>query len=677
LLDNFERLLPAAPQLAKLLASCPQLKMLVTSRAVLHVQSEYEFSVSPLALPKLDPLPSVEVLAESPAVALFLHRAQAVRLAFQLTEANARAIAQICVRLDGLPLAIELAAARSKLLSPQELLARLSHRLEVLTGGPQDLPVRQQTLRNTITWSYQLLDEGEQRLFRRFSVFAGGCTLEAAEALCTALDTEKRAGHLLERVTSLLDKSLLETIQQEGKESRLVMLETIREYGLEALSASGELEASRQTHAHYYLELADEAERELGGLQATNALEQLEREHDNLRAVMRWSLERGELGHSIEMALRLGAALQQFWRVRGHLSEGRNFLEQALVNSEGIEVPVRVKALLAAASLAYSQDDMDRAEALCEESLAQCRELGDTGGIALSLRLLGTIAYWRSDLGVASSLAEEAVTLFREVGDKDGIAWARADFAHALSQQGNYDRAIELHQAALALWREVGHKDRIARSHVCLAEMHYFSQGDPARVHTLLEEGLALCREVGYKEGIADCFCLSGRLALSQGDEALARSLVEESMVLYRELGNRQKTGESLFALGRIAESLGDYAAARAMCEESLVIGRAVGDNRNIAPRLEGLAGLFVAQGEPVRAVRLWGAADAQREAMGTPMPPVYRADYDRSVASARTQLGEQAFAAAWAEGRMMTLEQVLSGGEPAVIATPGMEDRQ
>jgi tetratricopeptide (TPR) repeat protein len=295
--------------------------------------------------------------------------------------------------------------------------------------------------------------------------------------------------------------------------------------------------------------------------------------------------------------------------------------------------------------------------------------------MALSLRLLGTIAYWRSNLGVASSLAAEALALFREVGDKDGIAWARADFAHALSQQGEYARAIALHEEALALWREVGHKDRIARSHVCLAEMLFFSQGDPARVHTLLEEGLALCREVGYKEGIADCFCLSGRLALRQGDAASARSLVEESMVLYRELGNRQKTGESLFALGRIAESLGDYAAARAKCEESLAIGRVVGDNRHLAPRLEGLAGLFVAQGEPVRAVRLWGAADALREAMGTPIPHVYRADYEHSVAAARAQLGEKAFAAAWAEGRMMTLEQVLSGGEPAGTFAPGREE--
>ena len=575
----------------------------------------------PLALPNLEQLPAREALADFPAVALFLQRAQAVRPDFQLTAANARDVAEICVRLDGLPLALELAAARLKLLSPQELLARLSHRLEVLTGGPLDLPMRQQTLRNTILWSYQLLDAREQRLFRRLSVFAGGCTLEAAEAVCAALDGEEGAGHILERVTSLLDKSLLQTVQQEGKESRLVMLETIREYGLEALVTSGEIEASRQAHANYYLELAEEAERELEGLQAAVALEQLEREHDNLRAVMRWSLERGEMGHSIEMALRLGGALWRFWDVRGHWSEGRNFLEWALAGSKEVAVPVQVKALRTAASLAFSQGDMDRTEALYEESLARCRELGDTGGIALSLRRLGDIACSRGNLGVASSLTEEA----------------------------------------LALFREVGHKEGIAQSHVCLAEMLFFSQGDPARAHTLLEEGLALSRELGHKAGIAWSLALSGRLALSQSDAASARCLIEESLVLYREMGDRWGIARSLFALGRVAESLGDYAAARALYEESLSIRSVVGDNRDIAFCLEGLAGLFVAQGEPVRAVRLWGAADGLRKAMGTPIPPVYRADYERSVAAARAQLGEKAFAAAWAEGRTMTPEQALT----------------
>jgi predicted ATPase/transcriptional regulator with XRE-family HTH domain len=675
LLDNFERLLPAAPHLTALLARCPQLKILVTSRAVLHVQGEYEVPVSPLALPDLESLPATESLVRYPAVALFIQRSQAVKPDFQLHDSNASAIAEICVRLDGLPLALELAAARSKVLSPQELLARLSHRLEVLTCGPRDLPERQQTLRNTLLWSYQLLDDQEQCLFRRLSVFAGGCTLEAISAVCAALDGEVGVRHLLEHVTSLLDKSLLQIIQQEGKESRIVMLETIREYGLEALVTSKELEVIRQAHASYYLQVAEKAERELGGLQAAVALERLEGELDNLRAVMRWSLEREEMGHGIEKALRLGAALWQLWRVRGHFSEGRNFLEQALVKSKGIEAPFRVKALMAAASLADSQDDTDRAEALCEESLALCRELGDTGGIALALRLLGTIAHRRNNLVEAYSLTEEALALFREVGDKDGIAWSLADSAHRVSHQGEYARGISLHEEALALWREVGHKDRIAQSHICLAEMLFVSQGDSARVHTLLEEGLALCRELGYKRGIACGMALSGQLALHQGDAALARHLIEESLVLCKEMGNREDIATSLFVLGEVAESLGDYVVAHARYEESLAIGRRVSDNRHIASCLEGLAGLYMAQGEPVRAVRLWGAAETLREAMGTPIPPVYRPDYERSVAATRSQLGEKTFAAAWADGQTMTLDQVLTVVEPAGTSAPGKEE--
>jgi predicted ATPase len=554
-LDNFEQLLEASPRLSNLLARCPYLTMLVTSRAVLRVQGEHEFPVPPLAVPDLTQLPPTASLPDYAAVALFLERAQAVQPTFQLTSANARPLAEICVRLDGLPLAIELAAARIKLLSPQALLARLSQRFAVLTSGARDAPARQQTLHNTIAWSYQLLDATEQRLFRRLSVFVGGCMLEAVEAVCAALDGEETG--VVDGVSSLLDKSLLKRIEPERQESRLVMLETIREYGWEALAASGELEASRQAHAHYYLQLAEEAERELRGVQAAVALERLEREHDNLQAVMQWFLERGELGHNIELALRLGGALWRFWNVHGHWSEGRAFLERALAESKGVAVPVQVKALRAAAKLADNQGDTDRAEALYEERLALCRGLGDTGGMALSLRILGTIAYGKGNLGVAYSRTEEALALYREVGDKEGIAQSLAEIAHVLREQGEYARAIALHEEALALFREAENMVSTAKSPICVAEMLFFSQGDPARVRTLLEEGLALSRELGYKASIAWSFALLGRLALSEGDEALARSLVEESLVLYRELGDREGIAKSLFALGRVAESLG------------------------------------------------------------------------------------------------------------------------
>ncbi len=576
LLDNFEQVVAAGVQLVDLLAACPRLKVLVTSREVLHVQAEREFTVPPLALPDPKHLPDLASLSHNAAVALFLQRAQAVKPDFQLTNANARAIAEICVRLDGLPLAIELAAARSKLLPPHTLLGRLEHPLQVLTSGARDVPARQQTLRSTIAWSYHLLDAMEQRLFRRLSVFVGGCTLDAAEALYAALCDEDGAVPVLDGVASLIDKSLLQQVEQEGKEPRLVMLETIREYGLERLIVDGEMEATRQAHAAYYLALAEKAEPELAGPQQAMWLERLEREHENLRAALSWWLEQGEAEQGMEMALRLAAALRRFWEVRAHWSEGRTVLERALAGSKGVAVPAQLKALKAAAHLAYVQGDTDRAEALSEECLARCRELGDTAGIALSLRLLGLIAWWRYNFGVAIPLTKESLALFREVGDKEGIAWALSNLGTLVEEQGEYARAISLKEESLALFREVGNIEGIAFSLVGLAEVLFLSQGDPAKLHTMLEEGLALCRGVGHKEGTAWALGLLGQVFLRQGDAVKARSLVEDSIVLSREIGDRN-IAWVLIVLGRVAASEGDYAAARALYEESLAVGREVG----------------------------------------------------------------------------------------------------
>ena len=303
LLDNFEQVVSAALQVMDLLDACPKLKVLVTSREVLRVRAEREFAVLPLALPDPIHLPALTVLSHYAAVTLFIQRAQAVKPAFQLTPMNARAIAEICVWLDGLPLAIELAAARVKLYPPQALLARLEQGLQILTSGARDVPVRQQSLRNTIAWSYDLLNAEEQQLFRWLSIFVGGCTLEAVEAICRSAGDERT--EVLQTVASLIDKSLVQQTGQD-EEPRLMMLETIREYGLECLAASKELEDTRQAHAQYYLALAAQVEPELSGPQQAEWLERLEREHDNLRAALHWSLEQGEAGHSMETALRLG-----------------------------------------------------------------------------------------------------------------------------------------------------------------------------------------------------------------------------------------------------------------------------------------------------------------------------------------------------------------------------------
>ncbi len=671
-----EQVASAAPRLADLLSGCPRLKILVTSRAVLHIHGEHEFAVPPLALPDLTHLPESESLAQYAAIALFLERAKAARSDFKMTGATMRAIAEICVRLDGLPLAIELAAARIKLLPPQALLTRLGHRLQVLTSGARDAPIRQQTLRNTLAWSYDLLDAEEQRLFRWLSVFVRSCTLEAVEGLYTALG--ETPADVLDGVTSLMDKSLLRQVEQEGEEPRLLMLATIREYGLEALAASGEMESTRRAHAAYYLALAEDAELELLGPQQAVWLERLEREHDNLRAALQWSLEQaGDEGaredeRGMEIALRFGGSLREFWRVHGHISEGRTFLERTLVAREGIEAFVQAKALIAAATLAYNQSDYNRTETLCQESLALYRELEDQPGIAHSVYFLGMVAWTRGDPPTARTLLAEALTLARATDDEERAAYTLFSLGLVASSQGEYARARALFEESLAIHRTLENKRGIAHTLSQLAQVLLLSQYDQAGVPSLLEECLAVSREIGFKEGVAASFWLSGQVTLGQGDLATARSLAEKSVALYKEMGHRYGTAESLAALGKVLASSGDYAAAYARYEESLAISGELGEQWVIAVYLVGLGEVVAAQRQLAWAVQLWGAAEAIRDAIGVPIPPVELADYERSLSAARAHLGERAFAAAWSQGRSMTPQQALAakGQKPAPSPT-------
>jgi predicted ATPase/class 3 adenylate cyclase len=663
LLDNFEQVVDAAPQIAELLTFCPQLKLLVTSREVLHVRSEREFAVPPLALPDPAHLPKLSALARTPAVALFLQRAQAARPEFKLTSTNARAVVEICVRLDGLPLAIELAAARMKLLSPQVLLARLDQPLTMLTGGARDVPARQQTLRNTIEWSYQLLNAREQRLFRWLSVFVGGCTLQAAEAVCELPDAE--AGQVLDGVASLVDKSLLKRVEQtaEGSDGRLLMLETIREYGVEMLTASGEDNAARLAHAGYFLRLAEEAEPALKGPLLVSWLDRLEREHDNLRVALQWALEQGRS----EIALRMGIALERFWVVRGLRNEGLAFLEQALAVRAGVAANIRAKALLVAARLAFNQSNYEQGEALAQEALGLFRELGDRRGIALSLNRLGVAAWRRGEYRSARVLLDEDLALFRDLGDRDRVAWSL--FMHGLldNKQGEYARAASRFEESLALFRELGNKRGIAASLKQLAGTLFVSQGSHDLIYPMLEQALSLDREVGDKEGMAVASLLLGWVALKQGDKATARRRAEEGLTLYRQMEHREGMAEALIMLGRVEAARGDYAFARTLYEESLAMAQEIGDQELIASGLEGLASVGAVQGELARAARLWGTAEAMREAIGAPLPPIERSDYEQAVATVRDHLGEEAFASAWAEGRAMTAEQVLISGERAI----------
>ena len=662
LLDNFEQVVGAAPLLADLLEACPDLKVLVTSREVLHLRAEHQFPVPPLALPDLTHLPEYTVLAQYPAVNLFLQRAQAVRPDVQLTPGNAAAIAALCIHLDGLPLAIELAAARVKWLAPRELLSRLDRRLQLLTGGACDLPERQQTLRNTITWSYDLLSAEEQRLFRLLAVFVGGCQLEAVEAVSRTLgDGTIPIWH---GVSSLVDKSLLQPMEQVGEGPRFIMLETLREYGLERLAAHGEEEATREAHAAYYLRLSEEAEQSPFGAEHTLWFQRLEREYDNLLAALRWSLEPGESGHRIVLALRLVEVLTGFWIRHGHFSEGRIFLERALAGSQGVMVPVRAKALAAATYVALNQGDLDWATTLSEENLALSRELGDTAGIAGILAQKGLIAQMRADLDAACSLGEEAVSLARETGDRFFIADVLHDLAFARLERGEYTRACAMYEECLAVFREMDHKTGIAASLHQLALALFLSLGDHERIHSLLDESFEIWKEIGSPNGIGVWSYLAGQVALYQGDAAQARTLLEESVTLYKEMGDRWHIAWSLSGLAKVEAIQGNYAVACTLYKENLALCRQMG-SKNIAPALEGLADVAVRQGQPAWAARLWGAAETLREVIRYPLPPVERADYEHAVAGARASLGEQAFTSLWAKGRNMSLEHVLADQEP------------
>ena len=672
LLDNFEQVVDAAPAIAELLAACPHLKILVTSRAALHLSGEHEFPLLPLALPDgTTPLP-VHELTQYAAIALFLQRAMAIKPDFDVTTANVQTIAMICRRLDGLPLAIELAAARIKLLPPQALLQRLIHPLNVLTGGRQNAPERHQTLRNTIAWSYHLLNTVEQQLFRRISVFVGSCSLEAIEALYSSYPD--RTMVVLDGVSSLIDKSLLRQIEQED-EPRIVMLETIREYALEMLDANGEERLCRHAHAVYYMKLAEESERELVGPQQASWLERLELEHDNLRAALDWLLQQdedtNETQRRMEIALRLVGALRRFWQMHGHLNEGQTFAEKALSASEGVPLSAqaRAKALIAAGTLASIQNDYDRTEAYCRESLLLFRELGDQQGMALSLFLLSVVPMMKGDNVAARSLTEEALALFREMGDKERVAWSLSTLGLLDTQEEKYASARDRYEESLAIHRKLSNKRGIAASLLRLAQLLVVSQGDQAALRSLLDEGLALNNELGEREGIANVHSLSAQLAFGQGDISNARAQVEKSIQLYREIGQRRALAESLAILARIALSEGERIEARVLYDESQEIARELNHMWLIATCLEGRASIAAGEGQLTWAVQLWGAADALRETIRVPIPLHERVEYERSIATARTRLAEKNFAAAWAAGRVMTPEQAITSQGNAVIA--------
>ena len=568
-LDNFEHLLPATPLVAELLAAAPDLAVLATSRAPLRLRGERERSVAPLAVPPgASEVPSLAGLAGVAAVRLFVERAQAVAPDFALTDQNGAAIAEVCRRLDGLPLAIELAAARVKVLSPAALLARLEKRLPLLTGGPRDAPARQRTVRDAIAWSYDLLTEEERRLFRWLAVFAGGFTLEAAEAV-TSRGVEQSSSREeasfssstprlsdsstpLDLLASLVDNSLLRAEADSAADGaaapRCTMLETIREYALERLEESGEAEAVRRVHAAWCLALAERAEPELTGPRQAAWLDRLEVEHANLRAALAWSLN----GDQAATAQRLVGALWHLWQVRGHVGEGRAWAEAAVALGDERPTTVRAKSLRAAALLAEYHGDYDQAVTRHEAAAVIWRALGDERNLARTLDHLGNCAHDRGDFARAADLHEQALALARKVGDTRGIASALGNLGIVAIILGQYELARRRLEEVLALMRELRHAHGVA---LALSNLGIVAvrEGDGARAVTLHEESLALWRELDDRDEAASALVNLGAAVRLLGDLDRANALYEEGRRLFEELGNRRRTAITIECLASLA----------------------------------------------------------------------------------------------------------------------------
>jgi non-specific serine/threonine protein kinase len=549
-----------------LLRRCPTLHLLATSRQPLGVAGETVRRLSPLALPDPRRLPPLEQLPRYGAIQLFLERVRASRLGFALTTQDAWAVVQICRRLDGIPLAIELAAARIGVLSVMQIEARLDDCFRLLAGGSRTDVPHHRTLRAAIDWSYDLLAPAEQALFRRLSVFAGGWTPEAAEAIGD--------GDVLERLAQLVVKSLV-VVDDQGEQARYRLLETVRQYGLDKLAVAGESTQTRDRHLAGCLELAVRVTSHPQGADRRAWLDEVEIEYDNLREALRWASE----SNQIELGLRLAGALGRFWIIRGYPGEGRRWLGELLAaDTQGSAA--RAAALLSAGSLASLQGDSERAMALGEQGLALHRALGDRAGVAGALQLLGTERYYQDEMAEATALLGEGLALYRELEDRSGTSQVLLVLGNLASTQGDHQRAVRLYQGSLELQQGLGSERLIATSLLNLADALYY---------------------------------------------------------------------------------LGDYAQARQHTTEALRLFWSVGDRRAVATGLEGIAGLAVVQGQADQAARLMGTAEALREEIAVPIAAMNQADYENIVAAVRGELTDGAFAAAWAAGRAISVEEAIS----------------
>jgi predicted ATPase/DNA-binding SARP family transcriptional activator/Tfp pilus assembly protein PilF len=673
-LDNFEHLTKAAPLVTELLSAASHTKVLVTSRVLLHVYGEHLHPVLPLKLPRPGRVAEPESMVQPEAVQLFIERARAVKPDFALTRENYRTLAALCSRLDGLPLAIELAAARVRQISPQAMLSQWAKEsggspLQTLTGGPRDLPARHKTLRNAIAWSYNLLDAREQAVFRRAGVFKGGWTQEAAEKIIG----EPRIGNdyparvsspdspVVDLLESLVDTNLFQQAEV-GNEIRFSMLETIREYTLERLVECRELDALRHRHAEFFLALAEMAKMHLSGPQQVVWMNRLEQEYGNLRAALKWSVD----CQNAEIALRLGSALGKFWYTYDPLywSEGRNWLEQALNLKQPEAVPfvVRANALNEAGVLAWAQIDYRHASLCFEECLALRKILGEKAGIASALGNLGLVTREQQDLARSRAYQEECLAIQRELGDKKGIATALSNLALVAADEGEYEYAISLYEESLVLNRELQNMAGLTLTLHNLGGLLVENRGDYSIALSMLMESLKLSRELGRNFFlIPHTLNHLGNLYLNRADFKQARDYFDESLNLSRESDNKYGIGHALHGLGRLDHLQGECEQAQEFYKKSVTALHEINAKVVIIWNLIALADLACGHGQFLRAATLLGASEKLRQITSTSLPLIRRDEYERAIANVRGQLDEAQFNEFWARGREMSVDQTVA----------------
>jgi predicted ATPase/class 3 adenylate cyclase len=655
LLDNVEHLLDGAVLAAALLAATSQLKVLATSRTRLRLRGEHVVALQPLALPEGAQLPAAH-LTQYAAVALFIARAREVAVDFEVTNTTAPAVAAICVQLDGLPLAIELAAARIRLFPPEALLQRLSNLQVLRMDGPRDAPARQRTLRATIAWSYALLDARTQVLFRRLGVFVGACALDAIAAVCGA--NEQGEEDVLDALAALVDHSLLRRRQGLAGEPRFSLLETIRAYAQEQLASSGEATSTRRRHAAYYLALAEEAEQGLRGPHQREWLRRLDQELDNLRAVLAWS-QTAEGDATI--GLRLAAALWWLWYFRGYFHEGRRWLQAVLALPAAESLPsARAKALASAGLLAWAQGDLVAARAWLSESVELGRALGDPQILAFALLWLAwQPSFTKEDTDAAAAYAAESLALYRALGSTWDEAHVLLCLLRAPLVQGDTTTARRLGEQSLALFRARGDSWGQAWA---LANLGFERRavGEDARAVTLLQESLAHSRELQDPWASSTILCTLGHLARTVGDDGEASAYYRESLGLFEKLGDTRGVAVVRHNQALLALRQGKPEQAAAFLREGIARSRGGGNLVQVSFCLAAFGGVAILQGQPERAARLLAAAAANIAAAGISLDPPDQAEYDGYLALARAQLDEATYAASQEAGRAMTVEQAV-----------------